>query len=80
MASKPTTQPNNPLFSSGPCTKRPGWTPSALADASLGRSHRSAEGKGKLVSFLAGNLAGRLSIPLVIVPGILSDEKIINIT
>jgi hypothetical protein len=39
-----------------------------------------AEGMGKLVGFLAGNLAGRLSIPLVIVPGILTDEKIINIT
>lgn len=39
-----------------------------------------AEGKGKLVGFLAGNLAGRLAIPLVIVPGTLTDEKIINIT
>ena len=39
-----------------------------------------AEGRGKLVSFLAGHLAGRLSIPLIIVPGTLSDEQIINIT
>ncbi len=38
------------------------------------------EGKGKLVSWLAGHLAGRLTIPLVIIPGTLSDEKIINIT
>jgi nucleotide-binding universal stress UspA family protein len=39
-----------------------------------------SEGKGSLVGFLAGHLAGRLSIPLVIVPGTLTDEKIINIT
>ncbi len=72
MASKPTTQPNNPLFSSGPCTKRPGWTPSALAGASLGRSHRSAEGKGKLAEVIDRSKA-LLSIPddwrLAVVPG-----------
>jgi len=39
-----------------------------------------AEGRGKLVSFLAGHLAGRLSIPLIIVPGTLSDEQIVAIT
>jgi len=39
-----------------------------------------AEGRGKLVSFLAGHLAGRLTIPLVVIPGTLTDEKIINIT
>lgn len=39
-----------------------------------------AEGRGRLVSFLAGHLAGRLAIPLVVVPGTLSDEKIIDIT
>ena len=39
-----------------------------------------AEGHGELVSFLAGHLAGRLTIPLVVIPGTLSDEKIINIT
>jgi len=72
MASKPTTHPNNPLFSSGPCTKRPGWTPSALAGASLGRSHRSAEGKGKLAEVIDRSKA-LLSIPddwrLAVVPG-----------
>ena len=37
-----------PHFSSGPCAKRPGWTPQALTDAVLGRSHRSKPGKAKL--------------------------------
>ena len=45
---KPTLKPNNPHFSSGPCSKRPGWTIDALFDALTGRSHRSAEGKAKL--------------------------------
>lgn len=45
---KPNTAPQNPNFSSGPCAKRPGWTPSALNDAFLGRSHRSKDGKAKL--------------------------------
>ncbi|MDA4847889.1 phosphoserine transaminase [Hoeflea poritis] len=45
---KPDLRPANPRFSSGPCTKRPGWTPDALRDAALGRSHRAKVGKGKL--------------------------------
>lgn len=45
---RPTTTPVNPRFSSGPCAKPPTWTPAALADAPLGRSHRAAEGKAKL--------------------------------
>ncbi len=45
---KPTTQPTSPNFSSGPCAKRPGWNPAVLADACLGRSHRSKAGKAKL--------------------------------
>lgn len=45
---KPANKPNNPNFSSGPCTKRPGWSLSALDDAFLGRSHRAGGGKAKL--------------------------------
>ncbi len=42
---KPSQRPANPRFSSGPCTKRPGWTLDALKGALVGRSHRSADGK-----------------------------------
>jgi phosphoserine aminotransferase len=45
---KPAVRPHNARFSSGPCAKPPTWTPNALADAPLGRSHRAAEGKAKL--------------------------------
>ncbi len=46
--SKPGLRPANPNFSSGPCAKRPGWSPEALNDAPLGRSHRAKVGKAKL--------------------------------
>jgi phosphoserine aminotransferase len=41
-------RPARPEFSSGPCAKRPGWTPQSLNDAVLGRSHRGKPGKAKL--------------------------------
>ncbi len=44
----PAVRPARPFFSSGPCAKRPGWTPEALKDACLSRSHRSKPGKAKL--------------------------------
>jgi len=45
---KPSRRPSTPLFSSGPCAKRPGWSLDALDGALLGRSHRSKPGKAKL--------------------------------
>ena len=45
---QPSDRPSNPQFSSGPCSKRPGWSPAALVDAYVGRSHRSKEGKARL--------------------------------
>ena len=51
--SKPGFRPANPNFSSGPCAKRPGWSPAALSDAALGRSHRAKVGKAKLERAIA---------------------------
>jgi phosphoserine aminotransferase len=45
---KPQVRPRNPNFSSGPCAKRPGWTPDALKAALTGRSHRAKVGKARL--------------------------------
>ena len=45
---KPAMRPARPEFSSGPCAKRPGWTPENLQNAVLGRSHRSKLGKARL--------------------------------
>jgi phosphoserine aminotransferase len=41
----PSVKPNNPNFSSGPCSKRPGYQLKSLDVETLGRSHRSAIGK-----------------------------------
>ncbi|WLD59327.1 phosphoserine transaminase [Salinispirillum sp. LH 10-3-1] len=45
---KPSVRPNNPNFSSGPCSKRPGYDVSQLDLRVLGRSHRSALGSAVL--------------------------------
>jgi len=45
---KPAMRPARPEFSSGPCAKRPGWSPQNLQSAVLGRSHRSKLGKARL--------------------------------
>ncbi len=44
----PARRPNNPCFSSGPCAKRPGWTPDVLRDACLGRSHRAPAARERI--------------------------------
>ncbi|OUX41195.1 hypothetical protein CBE37_05400, partial [bacterium TMED277] len=41
-AERPITKPERPLFSSGPCPKRPGWSAVSVENnAFLGRSHRA---------------------------------------
>ena len=45
---KPSQRPQCPNFSSGPCAKRPGWSPDVLSNALVGRSHRSPVGKKRL--------------------------------
>ncbi|WP_461521001.1 phosphoserine transaminase [Porticoccus sp.] len=42
---KPIQKPANPNFSSGPCSKRPGYNVTNLDLTTLGRSHRAAIGK-----------------------------------
>jgi phosphoserine aminotransferase len=59
---KPAVRPARPFFSSGPCAKRPGWTPEILGGALLGRSHRSKEGKARLKDAIARTRA-LLGIP-----------------
>ena len=45
---KPNNKPNNPNFSSGPCSKRPGWSIDVLKNTPIGRSHRHKVCKEKL--------------------------------
>lgn len=45
---QPSRKPANPNFSSGPCTKRPGYDIKQLDLSTLGRSHRSTLGKAAL--------------------------------
>ncbi|WP_250656292.1 phosphoserine transaminase [Alkalimarinus coralli] len=45
---KPASKPLNPNFSSGPCSKRPGYRLDQLDTATLGRSHRAKVGKSAL--------------------------------
>ncbi|KAF0158284.1 MAG: phosphoserine aminotransferase [Syntrophaceae bacterium] len=60
----------NPNFSSGPCSKRPAWSIDALKSAPVGRSHRSALGKERIVK--ATNETRKiLNIPIDYLVGIL---------
>ena len=45
---KPNRRPSNPCFSSGPCAKRPGWSPGVLGNALVGRSHRAAPARERI--------------------------------
>jgi phosphoserine aminotransferase len=45
---EPGVKPGNIRFSSGPSSKRPGWTLQSLKNAPLGRSHRGKEAKARL--------------------------------
>ena len=51
-------RPKNPRFSSGPCTKHPGWSVDALKGALLGRNHRQPE---TLAQARPGARSGRAS-------------------
>jgi len=44
----PQVKPANPNFSSGPCSKRPGYRLDTLDQSTLGRSHRADVGKAAL--------------------------------
>lgn len=70
-ANRPAVRPARPFFSSGPCAKRPGWTPELLRAAVLGRSHRSRPGMAKLKETVDRS-AALLQVPadyrIIIVP------------
>ena len=59
---KPVDKPENPNFSSGPCSKRPGYELNNLAIDTLGRSHRSALGK-QVLARVCDETAELLGLP-----------------
>lgn len=65
-------RPHNPRFSSGPTSKRPGWSAANLRSDSLGRSHRAALPKSRLAAVIEESRA-LLNLPadyqVGIVPG-----------
>ena len=73
MNIKPLQKPSRPLFSSGPCPKRPGWSADAIEKiAYLGRSHRAKKPLQQIKNLI--NLTGEiLELPegykVAIVPG-----------
>ena len=73
MNNKPLQKPSRPLFSSGPCPKRPGWSADVIEKiAYLGRSHRAKKPLQQIKNLI--NLTGEiLELPegykVAIVPG-----------
>ena len=69
---QPTARPSAPFFSSGPCAKRPGWSPDVLAGALTGRSHRAGPAKKQIADVIARSKQ-ILGLPddwrLAVVPG-----------
>ncbi|MFT7560199.1 MAG: phosphoserine aminotransferase [Flavobacteriales bacterium] len=69
---RPEVKPENPNFSSGPCSKRPGYDVNNLRQDMLGRSHRSAVGK-EILAEACSKTAEILGLPegyrVGIVPG-----------
>ncbi|TXR53984.1 phosphoserine transaminase [Reinekea thalattae] len=59
---KPSVKPNNPNFSSGPCSKRPGYDINQLDLSLLGRSHRSDVGE-KALQLACTKTAELLGLP-----------------
>lgn len=59
---KPTVKPANPNFSSGPCSKRPGYDVATLDQRCLGRSHRSSLGK-EILQRVCTDTAELLGLP-----------------
>jgi phosphoserine aminotransferase len=60
----------NPNFSSGPCSKRPLWSIDALKNTPVGRSHRSALGKERIVKAI-NDTRKLLNIPADYLVGIM---------
>lgn len=52
ISAKPARRPDVACFSSGPCTKRPGWSPTVFGNALVGRSHRSAPARARLAAVI----------------------------
>ncbi len=69
---RPEAKPLRPFFSSGPCAKRPGWSPAILEKAVLGRSHRAPLARSRLRAVIEESRE-LLGLPedyrLAIVPG-----------
>lgn len=69
---RPSQKPANPNFSSGPCSKRPGWSVDSLKNALLGRSHRAGVGVKRIMEVIDKSKS-ILGMPegwrLAIVPG-----------